>query len=155
MRHAALCPWTTGNARLYGGYWRGAELHSLPVTMWHAANLILFNHVCHIGAAILGPQFFSTSLRTLRASHVETNDKMCFIFWDTWQTEGRLRVCVCVCVCDGCVGVCKRFTIFVSTRSHHKNSKPTKILRSEDILPLLKRLLDLRVSFRVRVRITG
>ena len=35
-----------------------------------------------------------------------------------------LSVCVCVCVCS---------TILVSTRSPHKNSKPTKIQRSEDI----------------------
>lgn len=47
------------------------------------------------------------------------------------------------------------YTVLVSTRSHHKNSKPTKILRSEDILPVVickKAILELELGLGVRVR---
>ena len=50
-----------------------------------------------------------------------------------------------------CVCVCVHFTILVSTRSPHKNSKTTKIQRSEDICK--KAILGLGVRFRVRIRV--
>lgn len=67
---------------------------------------------------------------------------------------------VCLCVCG------HMFTILVSTRSLLKNSKPTKIQRSEDILLVLTcnmtilgldfgLELGLEVKIRLRVRVSG
>jgi hypothetical protein len=56
-----------------------------------------------------------------------------------------------------CVFARARFTILVSARSPHKNSKPTKILRSEEILPELtckNAMLGLGARVRIMVKVS-